>query len=242
MKRNYLLEKIVQIIASEEKGKVLDLGCGDGKTGKKLLDLGYKVEAFDMDEKRFEFKQEIPFKSGSLGKPLPYGNEEFDLVILMEVIEHIYNPDFVISQIYRILKAGGKLILSTPNILNIGSRLRFLFEGSYEFFREPALDYADCFPAALQNMHVIAWRYQELEYLVHKNRLSLTGIYTDRVKKSLIFLAAIMKPLILLQQNLKQRRARKKGGVSYSRINKILLTPELFLGRHLVLKCQKDMG
>jgi 2-polyprenyl-3-methyl-5-hydroxy-6-metoxy-1,4-benzoquinol methylase len=239
-KTNYLLEKIVEIISAGSRGKVLDLGCGDGRTGKRLFDKGFGVQAFDMDEERFEFKDEIPLKVGVLDEPLPYRNEEFDYVILMEVMEHIYNPNFVISEVSRILKKEGRLILSTPNILHIGSRLRFLFEGNYDFFREPTLDYSKCFPLALQNMHVIPWRYQELEYLLFKNGLSVKGIYTDKMKTGLFFIAGLMKPLILLQCKLKEQRAKKRAGVNFSRINKILLSPELFLGRHLILECSKE--
>jgi 2-polyprenyl-3-methyl-5-hydroxy-6-metoxy-1,4-benzoquinol methylase len=154
-KINHLLEKVVAVIsADKQQGCVLDLGCGDGKTGKKLLDKGFQVHACDMDVNRFEFKDAIPFKAGNLNDRLPYEDNSFDYVILMEVIEHVYNPQHVVSEIKRILRPGGKLILSTPNILNISSRFRFLIEGSFDFFREPTLDYAKCFPKAIQNMHV----------------------------------------------------------------------------------------
>jgi 2-polyprenyl-3-methyl-5-hydroxy-6-metoxy-1,4-benzoquinol methylase len=238
-KTNHLLEKVVNIISSENKGRVLDLGCGDGRTGKRLFDEGFEVCALDMDEPKFQFKREIPFKAGSLDNPLPYINEEFDYVIFMEVIEHIYNPDFIISEISRILKTGGRLVLSTPNILNLGSRLRFLFEGSYDFFREPTLEYAKHFPEVTQNTHVIPWRYQELEYLLYRNGLSVQGIHTDKKKKELFLIAFLIKPLILLQYKLKNRRVKKKGGIDFARINDILLSPQLFLGRHLILECQK---
>ena len=155
VKKNLLLEKVIGIISSSVPGKVLDLGCGDGKTGKRLSDIGFEVEAYDMDKDRFQFNESIPFKIGNLNRPLPYDNKSFDYLIFMEVIEHVYNPGIVIAEINRVLKPGGTLILSTPNILNISSRLRFLFEGGFDYFREPTLDFAKCFPAAIQNMHVI---------------------------------------------------------------------------------------
>ena len=98
-KKNYLLEKVVEVVSSQKKGKILDLGCGDGKTGKRLFDLGFEVEACDMDKDRFEFHKEIRFSNGNLNDPLPYSDNTFDYIIFMEVIEHIYNPGFVISEI-----------------------------------------------------------------------------------------------------------------------------------------------
>ncbi|GEM_PF-552014 len=239
-KTNLLLEKIVEIVSAGRKGKVLDLGCGDGKTGKEIFDRGFIVEACDMDAARFLFHNVIPFNNGNLNDKLPYRDGMFDYVIFMEVIEHVYNPDFVMAEISRVLRKGGVLVLSTPNILNIGSRLRFLFEGSYDFFREPVLDYARCFPAALQNMHVIPWRYHELEYLLEKNGLKVDNLYVDRQKANLIFPALVLKPVMWVQSLVKNGRTRQKGGVDYSRINKILFSSEMLLGKHLILKSTKQ--
>jgi SAM-dependent methyltransferase len=239
-KQNFLLEKVIQLMTEEERGRVLDLGCGDGKTGKRLLDEGFKVDACDMDAARFEFKQVIPFKLGNLNDPLPYANGSFDYVILMEVIEHIYNPDFVMAEISRILRKGGKLILSTPNILNIGSRCRFLIEGSYDFFREPTLDFSKCFPAAIQNMHVIPWRYQELEYLLSSKGLETKNFYVDKKKMNFYVLMLLLFPVMYLSAKNKEYRSKKTGSVDYSRMNRILLSSEMLLGRHLILSSIKQ--
>lgn len=238
--KNLLLEAVVGIISSLKHGKVLDLGCGDGKTGKRLSDIGFEVEACDMDKDRFQFSESIPFKSGNLNNPIPYDNESFDYLVFMEVIEHIYNPGFVVSEINRVLKPGGTLILSTPNILNISSRLRFLFEGGFDYFREPTLDFAKCFPASIQNMHVIPWRYQELEYLLYRHGLEVSSFYTDKRKVNFLIPAVLFKPIWHLQAKGKDRRAKKKASVSFNRINKILLSDEMLLGRHLILKAVKN--
>lgn len=238
-KKNYLLEKVVEVVSSQKKGKILDLGCGDGKIGKRLFDLGFEVEACDMDKDRFEFHKEIRFSNGNLNDPLPYSDNTFDYIIFMEVIEHIYNPGFVISEISRILKKGGKLILSTPNILNVSSRFRFLVEGSFDFFREPTLDYSKMFPIAIQNMHVIPWRYQELEYLLHSCGLEVPKFYVDKRKGNFVFLACLLKPVLFVQSKFKDMRIKKKGGVDFARMNKILHSWDLLLGRHLILEAIK---
>lgn len=88
-KKDFLPDKVVEIVSKQKKGKLLDLGSGNGTTGKKLFDLGFDVEAFDMDRERFKYHKEIQFSNGNLNDPLPYENNTFDFIIFMEVIEHI---------------------------------------------------------------------------------------------------------------------------------------------------------
>lgn len=65
---------------------------------------------------------------------LPYQDSIFDLVTCTEVIEHLEHYRYTLREIYRVLKPGGTLVLSTPNILNLKSRIRFLIFGFYNLF------------------------------------------------------------------------------------------------------------
>ncbi|MBI5873338.1 MAG: class I SAM-dependent methyltransferase [Candidatus Omnitrophica bacterium] len=239
-RKNLLLEKFIQIASTYKRGKCLDLGSGRGDYSDRLQGLGFDVVASDLDKERFAYHGKILFEKSDFIHRLPFPDEHFDLILFAEVIEHLMNPFFVIDEIKRILKPKGILILSTPNILNIASRLRFLFEGSYNFFREPTLDYIKLNKNNLQNMHIIPWRYQELEYLLFKNGLKVTGIYTDRIKLSLIIPFLMLFPIMQLQYCLKRRATLKKNGIDYARIQKILLSPALLYGKHLIVSALKE--
>ena len=65
---------------------------------------------------------------------LPYADQSFDLVTCTEVIEHLEHYRYTLREIYRILKPGGVFVLTTPNILNLKSRIRFLMFGFYNLF------------------------------------------------------------------------------------------------------------
>ncbi|MGB8516742.1 MAG: class I SAM-dependent methyltransferase [Gallionella sp.] len=65
---------------------------------------------------------------------LPFSDQSFDLVTCTEVIEHLEHYRKTLRDIFRVLKSGGTLVLTTPNILNLKSRIRFLIFGFYNLF------------------------------------------------------------------------------------------------------------
>ncbi|MDD5011513.1 MAG: class I SAM-dependent methyltransferase [Phycisphaerae bacterium] len=99
--------------------KILELGCGRGWLASKLSQFG-KVKAVDLAKKTIEenrkYYPEIEFEVADLSKPITF-DTHFDLVVSMEVIEHIpYNlQEQLIQNAYDSLKVGGHLILTTPN-------------------------------------------------------------------------------------------------------------------------------
>ena len=65
---------------------------------------------------------------------LPYEDGFFDLVTFTEVIEHLEHYRLIIREAHRVLKPGGLLVVTTPNILNLKSRMRFLIVGFWNLF------------------------------------------------------------------------------------------------------------
>jgi SAM-dependent methyltransferase len=236
-KPNFLLEAVTNTFSGLPTGKILDLGCGSGDYAKRLKDSGFDVVAADIDRERFRYKNEIGFTYCDITKEMPFAADHFDYVLLMEVVEHLQNPYAVIAQINRLLKPGGSLIISTPNILNLESRFRFLAEGAYDYFRETPLDQADNPKEVIFNLHLAPYRYQELEYLLAANGFKVKHIFTSVYGG---FWAWFLLPLIKFQSWQKQRRSQKNAGPDYRRINKILLSKELLFGRHLIIQAAKS--
>lgn len=97
--------------------KVLDIGGGTGRTAFALQKRGYDVTVLDMDPDLVEYG-----KKHHKGVKFVYGDarniplkEKFDEVILEHIIEHIKDQEKVISEVRKVLKKGGRLIISTPN-------------------------------------------------------------------------------------------------------------------------------
>jgi SAM-dependent methyltransferase len=237
VKRNYLLEGILKLFENEDRGVVADLGCGDGDYSVALTKMGFKVTACDLDVWRFKHKDQIDFKVCDVTKKLPFDDASLDYIVLAEVIEHLRNPYQVMQELSRILRPGGKIVLSTPNILNLRSRMRFVFEGCWDFFREPTLENSTNPNGVIFNLHLIPWRYHELEYLLIDSHFKIDTVSTSVYdSKGLSFL----KPLIQFQLRSKEASSKKKGGLDYSRINKVMLSDEILYGRHLIVKAVKE--
>ena len=236
-KVNFLLESLIKSFSGLPKGKILDLGCGDGDYSRRLKDLGFEVVSGDIDIARFKYKNEIEFKHCDITKEMPFADNTFDYVLLMEVVEHLRNPYTVISEINRIIKKGGSLIISTPNILSLKSRLRFMFEGCYEYFREPPLDHVKNPKEVIFNLHIVPYRYQELEFLLAASGFKVEKIFASNYEGYGLW---FLLPVIKFQSWQKSRRTAKKGGnINYGRMHKILLSKEILFGRHLIIKAVK---
>lgn len=112
--------------------KLLDIGCADGSFSKYMSDKGFGVWGLDVSKPAVDLakKRGVNAKVHDISRKMPFGDGFFDIVVIMEVIEHIYDTDFLLSDINRILKKGGLLLLTTPNLGSLENRLRLLL-GKY---------------------------------------------------------------------------------------------------------------
>lgn len=111
------------------KSKILDVGCADGYFSREFIKIGYDIYGCDLSTdilgkaKSFGIKTDVC----NLEEKLPYKKNYFDIVFAGEVIEHIIDTDLFLTECNRILKKGGFLILTTPNLASLENRLRILF-------------------------------------------------------------------------------------------------------------------
>jgi SAM-dependent methyltransferase len=78
----------------------------------------------------------LPIDSGvDLHAPLPYPDAAYDVVILSEVVEHLFSFIPVVREAGRVLKPGGFLILSTPNLARLHSRWHYFWTGAHKLIR-----------------------------------------------------------------------------------------------------------
>jgi 2-polyprenyl-3-methyl-5-hydroxy-6-metoxy-1,4-benzoquinol methylase len=114
----------------ENKEIVADIGCFTGIFSQEYFKHGAKiVEGFDVSEKALEkankrLTKVYKWKAGE--EACPVENEKYDVIVAAEIIEHIYETDFFIEELKRILKPNGRIIITTPNMHSAINRLLFL--------------------------------------------------------------------------------------------------------------------
>ena len=108
-----------------ENSKVLDAGCSVGYFGELLAKykncivtgMDYEEESLKAAEERNCYEELIHIDFNNFEpKDFPHLKEKFDYIVLLDVLEHLINPDAAIKKLGQFLKTGGKFILSIPNI------------------------------------------------------------------------------------------------------------------------------
>jgi SAM-dependent methyltransferase len=130
-------DRVVECLRSETRGSVLDVGAGDGTLSARLRDEAFKVTAVDMFTGDFQ-PVDIDIHAANLNEGFPFADGEFDVVVATEVIEHVENPWHFVRELYRITKPGGAVVISTPNLANVYTRLWFALTGRLYNFLESA--------------------------------------------------------------------------------------------------------
>jgi SAM-dependent methyltransferase len=106
-------------------GPLLELGCGSGVLLERLmLEQLYRTdELYGIDQSTMAvagLADRLPnVRAGDIEAALPYADDSMGVVILAEVIEHLIHPWDLLAQIRRILRPGGRLLLSFPNYLHL---------------------------------------------------------------------------------------------------------------------------
>ncbi|MCX5817746.1 MAG: methyltransferase domain-containing protein [Proteobacteria bacterium] len=223
-------EKVLSILQKMPPGKILDAPCGEGALSQHLISNKFDVFCVDIDEAYFKL-QGVPFTKVDLNKSLPFEDGYFDYVVSIEGIEHLENPFSCIREFARVLKPGGNLIITTPNIMSIKSRTRFFLYSYHDFFR--FIDIDDNFRhthPGYTHEHINPMTFMELRYALQKAGFHVIGIHTNRFVTPKKW--GIMYPLIksLVIQKTKRRLPKDKD----------LVSKEILEGEILILHAAKQ--
>ncbi len=100
-------------------GRILDLGCGDGRTsGPWLRDQGFQYVGVDVSKNAVGEARELGLEAHLIDDAgtLPFESDTFDAIVCIEVLEHLFEPNHAVAEAYRVLRPGGVLVASVPNV------------------------------------------------------------------------------------------------------------------------------
>ncbi len=129
-------EKLFEYIKSnfDKSIKILELGPGHSTMLFNLYSSGYKDINFIDKKDNINYKE---IKNLNIGKianldkeDVPFLNNSFDLIIALQILEHLENPWHFKKECARLLRRGGKLIFSMPHGHNLASKIRFFLTGN----------------------------------------------------------------------------------------------------------------
>jgi SAM-dependent methyltransferase len=175
-------EKVLKCMEEFPRGSVLDVPSGQGAFSKELERLGYKVFLGDIAG------QNILYQNGrciqfNLEKPFPFKERVFDYGVCIEGVEHIENPHHLVKEFSRFIRRDGYLIITTPNVMTIKSRLRFLFYSYLDFFKYfgPLPYEAKYRNEEYEHQHINPLFYPEMNFILEKYGFNIERVETNRM-------------------------------------------------------------
>ena len=135
-----IYDAVLRVASPHARGVVLDFGAGSGTVATLMADVPAvtAVTAADLaPDAGATSSPKVRWVRADLNEPLPLPAHGFDLIVAVEIIEHLENPRAVAREWLRLLRPGGTLVMSTPNVECIRSLLALVFRGHFLPFTEP---------------------------------------------------------------------------------------------------------
>ncbi|MFD2787421.1 class I SAM-dependent methyltransferase [Hymenobacter rubripertinctus] len=233
--------------------QVLDVPAGNGDTAQLLLELGARVTASDLYPEFFRYPT-IPCIKANLNGTLPFADASFDVVICQEGIEHMPNQLHLFQELNRVLRPGGRAIITTPNYSNLRTRLSYLLLESEGYKLMPPNEVDSVWAA--ENARVIDDVYLGHIFFANLTRqralaalsgLGIVEVHPTRVNYTSLLLLPFYYPWMRLAGGLARRRGLKKGTPSarrpatYAELAQLNQSLTVLTGGHLIVEYEKQL-
>jgi len=250
----FYIKKYLESIRHELPGKrVLDIPAGNGVTSELLLELGARVEAFDLFPEYFMLK-DIPCHFADVMQGIPVEDHYSDMIICQEGIEHFSDQLKVFKEFNRTLRKNGKLLITTPSYSNISSRVSYLLFESETFKQMPPNEIDDIWMSdkslhqEVYHGHIFLIGLQKLRILAALAGFRMKEVRYLRLSKGSAILFPILYPFILLSsilrysKNLKKHKNLPRGYVKmvYSEQLRLNIQPAHLLNHHTFIVFEKE--
>lgn len=150
---------------------------------------------------------------GDMEATLPLADASFDLIACVEGIEHVVDRHRTLRELRRVLKPGGRMLITTPNLLSLRARFAYAFAGQ-RAFKSYVDEHTSVWGRSedgerIYHGHAFLINYFQLRYSLHHTGFRITRLWPSNWSPSSVLMAPLI-PLIWLGTTRSQKKARRK--------------------------------
>jgi ubiquinone/menaquinone biosynthesis C-methylase UbiE len=176
---NYFAHVWRDVCSDIEFHSLLDIGCGNGVFSAMLgQKANLRLCGVDGNPYAVEQAKKIGFDEVKLVKDfnfeaLPYESNSFDMILCKDVLEHLFDPAYLLREAYRVLKSDGFLLIHVPNHFSMRGRIHFLFTNNIDPF--------NYFPESKR------WNFPHIRFFTYKSLVELLDSKQFSTRKNLSY-------------------------------------------------------
>lgn len=223
---------LADLILQARPGRTLDVPAGKGDLSRELLRRGITdLTCIDiLPEAQFPLAGQVHYTQTDINDALPFEDGSFDCVVSREGIEHLVTPFAFLGELCRVLKPGGTLFITTPNIMTVDARMKYLLSGYFQGFRELRDNHSGLRQLEFQG-HISPIYFWQLVYFIGNYGFTIERVTTNQIKQERKPLKRLFARLIasLIRANAR-RRGFPDGGT---------LSDEFLFGDSLIVQARR---
>jgi SAM-dependent methyltransferase len=136
--RRFIVEQVIKELCLPKNSEVLEVGCGTGGNFALLSRFG-KVYGVELDDTAREYARKRgigTILAGSLPDEIPFTGQQFDLIVMTDVLEHVDEDQIALERLYPRLKSGGYILITVPAFPALWSRHDDLHHHKRRYIKE----------------------------------------------------------------------------------------------------------
>lgn len=238
--------RVLELLRALPPGRVLDIPSGGGP----VVD-GARAHGHDVVELDLFPREGIRGVLADACAPLPFRDASFDVVVSMEGIEHFENQTGFLRECARVLKPGGKLVLTTPNVLHLSSRLSGFWTGQ-RLLKQGIINEVSTLRARngarLYHGHAYLIDVFRLRYILRVVGMKLELLDSSGPSPSSVALAPLVPlvwattrwSLLAGRRRLERERRATPPAEVEAELARVALSPALLFGKKLVVVARRE--
>lgn len=166
---------LISLVPPRPENRVLEIGSGKGGTLMSLKNMkrAQEVVGVELMEIEDSYQQAPEIDKMIIGDieamEIPYPEDYFDVILCGDVLEHLNDPWSVLKHLKQLLKPGGKVIMSLPNIREFNAMVKIFLRGDFTYTDSGTFD----------ETHLRFFCKRNMKELVERSGLELVSMHTN---------------------------------------------------------------